>query len=164
MKKNIKTALALLGIIAGILAFCRGDLAFAADQIEGFHAGSGTAEDPYQISTAEEFEILRGHLVVDDGYDHTDFLETYFVLTDDINYDGQTALSAPELGLSNCVIDGKGHSISGITSSGNPLFNNVYGTEIKNIAARDRSFAVFPWKRRICCKTAAASWTRSRSI
>ena len=137
MKKTIKTTLALIGIIVGILAFSLSGKAFAADPIEGFHAGSGTAEDPYRIATVEEFEILRGHLAVDDGYDHTAFTEVYFVLDDDIVYDKGASLTAPALGLAKCVIDGKGHSVSNVTSTGNPLFFQVNDTEIKNIVFKN---------------------------
>ena len=136
MKKSIKAGLVFMTLIMGILLFGHRTEALAADVIEGFHGGTGTKADPYQIATVEEFEILRGNLKVDDGYDHADYRETYFVLVKDINYDSTKPLTKPKLGLVNCKINGNGHSVNNISSTGNPLFNRVNGTEIKNISFR----------------------------
>jgi hypothetical protein len=137
MKKSIKIVSLFLAMIIALTSVSIPASAKAADVIEGFHGGSGTKDDPYQIATADEFEILRGHLIKDDGYDHTAFFETYFELTDDIVYDAAKPLSTPALGLTKCRIDGKGHTVSGITSSGNPLFALVNETEFTDIVFKN---------------------------
>lgn len=133
MQKKIRVSTLFLVILLAIIALYHPNTVKAAEVIDGFHGGSGTKDDPYQIATVEEFEILRGNLSVDDGYDHTDFYDTYFVLTKDIAYDSSKQISAPQLGLTKCKIDGKGHTVSGITSNGKSLFNRVNETEITNI-------------------------------
>ena len=133
MEKKFRVTTLLLVILIAITTLYHPYTVKAADVIEGFHGGSGTEDDPYQISTVEEFEILRGNLKVDDGYDHTDFYETYFVLTKDIAYDSSKKIRAPKLGLTKCRLDGNGHTVSGITSTGKSLFNRVNETEITNI-------------------------------
>ncbi len=133
MKKSIKVVSLFFAMLLVVAVFSRPSYVKAADEIEGFHAGSGTKDDPYQIATVEEFEILRGHLITDDGYDHTNYYETYFILTDDIDYGSVASLSAPKLGLAHCKIDGNGHTVSNIISTGNSLLNQVDNTEITNI-------------------------------
>ena len=137
MKKRVN--LAVLGMAALLLVslfYCPME-GKAADVIEGFHGGKGTAKDPYQIATVEEFEILRGNGKSDDGYDRCDFLNTYFVLTKDIHYHGKVLPSTSQWGFARCHIDGKGHTVSGIRSTDNPLFYRVDETEITNIGFKD---------------------------
>ena len=85
--EKISVTTLFLVILLAIITLYHPNTVKAAEVIGGFHGGSGTKEDPYQIATVKEFEILRGNLNVDDGYDHTDFYDTYFVLTKDIAYD-----------------------------------------------------------------------------
>ena len=73
MEKRFRVTSLFLVILIAITTLYHPYTVKAAEVIEGFHGGSGTKDDPYQISTVEEFEILRGNLKVDDGYDHADY-------------------------------------------------------------------------------------------
>lgn len=110
-----------------------------ASSESGFDGGTGTAEDPYQISTAEELELVREHLAES------------FLLTEDIDlgdYESWTPIGtfqsrsdapedaevpAAELAFTG-TFDGGGHTIRNVTveepqSMGVGLFGCVSGTE-----------------------------------
>ncbi|MGN1022262.1 MAG: GLUG motif-containing protein, partial [Lachnospiraceae bacterium] len=100
-----------------------------------YAGGSGTAEDPWQIETAEEFSAIREHL---DGN---------FVLTADIdlsgmgNFDpigtftpgGEDPEQADESTAFTGTLDGQGHTVTGLTCiqgedrTGTGLFGAVSG-------------------------------------
>jgi len=62
MKKSIKIVSLFLAMIIALTSVSIPSCVKAADDKKGFHAGNGTKDDPYQIATVEEFEILRGNL------------------------------------------------------------------------------------------------------
>lgn len=131
---KIIAILTALAMIIGIWPYGNCAKVLAASNLSGFNGGTGTAEDPYQIATLEEFELLR----TGTGGDYADgvycYSDTYFVLTSDIYYDGSSILSNSTAAFWQCKIDGNGHSVNNIVSYGNPLFARMDSLEITNIA------------------------------
>ncbi|MBO8434971.1 MAG: S-layer homology domain-containing protein [Tyzzerella sp.] len=104
---------------------------YTASQI--FAVGSGTQEDPYLISTLEQFKSFRDS--VNSGVQYGD---TYIKLTDDIDLNNENWIpigNAKDNIFFAGYFDGDGHTISnlkidGITSQGIGLFgytSNSYG-------------------------------------
>jgi hypothetical protein len=69
-------------------------------------AGSGTAVDPYRITTAQEFASLSWYPGV---------LDKYITLTTDLNLNGIAVYPIGDLGTFKGVFDGNGHTLSNIT-------------------------------------------------
>jgi len=67
--------------------------------------GSGTAEDPYLISTAEEFALLSWY---------PEILDKHIRLTADLNLTGITLYPIGDLGRFTGVFDGDGYTISNV--------------------------------------------------
>lgn len=102
------------------------------------NGGTGTISDPYQITVAEDLDMVRNNL------------SSHFKLMNDIDLSEWIALNSPSTGwtpLGNAetpfsgTFDGNGHVISGLwinlpDASDVGLFGRVYGTtsiEIKNL-------------------------------
>ena len=68
-------------------------------------AGSGTAADPYRVTTAQEFASLSWY---------PDILDKYITLTADLNLNGIAVYPIGDLGTFKGVFDGKGHTLSNI--------------------------------------------------
>ncbi len=121
MKKFVSLALCL----AMIMAWIPGGAAGAANGAP-FAGGSGTENDPYLISTADQ--LHRAYK----------YPEAHFLQINDIDLAGRsiTSLSLDAGG----VYDGGGHRIIGYysTSYGSPLFSRNYGT-IRNLGLVDVS-------------------------
>jgi hypothetical protein len=113
---------------------------------EKYSGGSGTAEDPYQIGTAEDLMVL--------GESPEDY-DKHFILTADINLDPNLpgrkvfdkAVIAPDINdvnndfqgtTFNGVFNGNGHTISHLTIVGDSylgLFGQLeYGATISNLS------------------------------
>ena len=104
-----------------------------------YAGGTGTAEDPYQIATAEQLLALSA--AVNDG-SVNGYPGTYFVLTEDIDLSGVAWQPIGHLDIES-VLDGQGHTVSNMT------FNSDYpvcgvgivginlGGEVKNLNAKN---------------------------
>lgn len=130
-KKRISIILVMLMVLGGLNGlFVGGDKAYAAD---GFAAGTGTLNDPYQIATAAELDEVRNHLEAG----------IYFQLTEDI--DLTNYLSASGAGYNGGAgwlpigdwlengdnpfqgnLDGNGYTITGLMIY-RPLFDSAVG-------------------------------------
>ena len=103
-----------------------------------FANGSGTEEDPYLISDAEQLAILSQLSQTDS------FAETYFQLTADITLEGENNVT-PIGGWASAfggTFDGDGHTISGMhiknSGDGSGFFACIQGgATIKNLALVD---------------------------
>ena len=114
-----------------------------------YAGGTGTAEDPYQIATAEQLLALSA--AVNDG-SVNGYPGTCFVLTEDIDLSGVAWQPIGHLDIENQnnmsvmfmgVLDGQGHTVSNMT------FNSDYpvcgvgivginlGGEVKNLNAKN---------------------------
>jgi hypothetical protein len=144
-KRNLTWVILLLAAFVFMSGGCGGS---SDDGASGFAGGSGTAEDPWRIATAEQFDEVRNHL---DGQ---------FVLTGDIDlasFENWTPMGAfvpvsdapedeetPVLELAfTGTFDGGGHTISNITidapeRAGVGLFGCVAGTgSISNLTVEN---------------------------
>ena len=142
MKKFLSLFLTLC-LMTGLSAFASADEAV-------FAGGSGTAEDPYQIATAEQLAALS--VTVNDG-SANGYPGQYFVLTDDIDLSGTAWQPIGHLDLSNQynmsvwfmgTFDGQGHTVSNISlSSDEPVCGaGIIGInlgEVKNLNAKNIS-------------------------
>ncbi len=94
--------------------------------------GTGTADDPYQVSTPADFaEMAAG--VTTDGY-----ADKYFEMTRDIDFAGATftqigtySSSAPIAFMGN--FNGNHHKISNLTVNGNGVFGMLANNTVKDI-------------------------------
>lgn len=136
MKKAVKLVAILmtLVLIIGMCSFEDSVNVYASGILKGSIAGTGTYDNPYQIATMEDFELLRTGALGESVGDEVLCSNMYFVLTNDIYYDGTSNLSKSPVTLYECKIDGNGHSINNVTSVGNPLFKTISSTEITNIS------------------------------
>ena len=109
--------------------------AFAA---EAPWSGSGTQQDPYQISSAEDLKALAETVndTTEELYD-----DSYFKLTNDIDLGGQlwTPIgNSLTNGSFEGTFDGDGHYITGLNVSGSEkfagLFGYTYGGRILNVS------------------------------
>ena len=141
MKKLISALLAL--------ALALGLCAVSAETVS-FAGGTGTADDPYQIATAEQLLALSA--AVNDG-SANGYPGAFFVLTEDIDMNGIEWQPIGHLDLANqnnmsCmfqgVFDGQGHTVSNVTFSadypvcGAGIIGMSLG-EVKNLTARNIS-------------------------
>lgn len=103
--------------------------AWAADNI--FDGGSGTEDDPYLISSAEQFEEIAND---------SDLLSGCFLLTADIDLDGNIVTFSTFSG----TFDGGGHTISGIYAYKNGLFGTISeeGT-VRNLCVDGRIYSSY---------------------
>lgn len=87
-----------------------------------FAAGSGTADDPYQIGTAAEFASLAWDVGL---------LDKHFVLTQDVNLaelDPDELLPIGTRGLPFCgSLDGRGHVLSGLVCNLSVNYAGLFG-------------------------------------
>ena len=98
--------------LIGIIFFIGARVAHA-----NFAGGSGTADDPYQITTCAQFEALSNA----DGY---------YVLKNDIDCTSEgNAMSLRHLSAS---FDGEGHKVTIATTDGQGLFHELAGGTFKN--------------------------------
>jgi hypothetical protein len=152
MKRKFLALLLVLVMITSISV-----VGYAGDQFtattSGFEGGSGTAEDPWQIATAEQLNNVRNYLGVDNSNKH-------FILVADIdltNYNSDPYGWNP-IGWwvdSNTVnaftgsFNGNGHSIRGLyinrTQSDIGLFGITDGAVIKNVALEDVNVSGEKW-------------------
>ena len=114
----------------GIYSNVTSDLSFIARYAEYWDGtGMGTIGDPYLIATTADLDQLATR--VNEGQD---FLDKYFLLVEDLAYDG-TANNYTSIGGTllhnrytsfNGTFDGDGHSISGINIQSG-IFRGVFG-------------------------------------
>ncbi|MHC4648579.1 MAG: GLUG motif-containing protein [Planctomycetota bacterium] len=97
-----------------------------------YSGGSGTAEDPYRISTAADMNAI--------GTDSNDW-DKYFVVTNDIDMSGIPGTAYNTISPFTGVFDGNNHRISNFsytsTIYGGGLFGNVDGGVVKNLGLID---------------------------
>jgi len=99
-----------------------------------YSGGTGTADDPYQIATAEDLIAL--------GETPGDY-DKHFILTADIDLDpnlpGRKVFDKAVIRFFDGVFDGNGHTVSNLTIKGNGflgLFGSLgRGAEIKDLGA-----------------------------
>ncbi|MHC4647241.1 MAG: GLUG motif-containing protein [Planctomycetota bacterium] len=94
-----------------------------------YSGGSGTAEDPYEISTAADMNAI--------GTDSNDF-DKYFVVTNDIDMSSIPGTAYNLIYPFTGVFDGNNHAISNFsytptTTGGCGLISNVDGGVVKNL-------------------------------
>jgi hypothetical protein len=114
----------------GIYSNVTSDLSFIARYAEYWDGtGMGTIGDPYLVATTADLDQLATR--VNEGQD---FLDKYFLLVEDLAYDG-TANNYTSIGGTrlynryasfNGTFDGDGHSISGINIQSG-IFRGVFG-------------------------------------
>ena len=111
----------LFTLCAAFMASCS---LMLADNVYGF-AGSGTAEDPYQITKAQDFYTLAEKITADNTG-----LGEYFALQNDIDFENGQLPSIAKAAITNITtvaygfegtLDGQGYSITSIahTQNGN---------------------------------------------
>lgn len=95
--------------------------------------GSGTAADPYQISTAEDLALMAQNVNAGDA----DYVSAYYILTNNIDLSGsEWTPIGTETNPFKGTFDGKNHTVSGIkTGYGNDhgFFGYADGAVIKNV-------------------------------
>ncbi|MGN0170028.1 MAG: leucine-rich repeat protein [Lachnospiraceae bacterium] len=138
MQKIIKKVLCIILTIAitvvAVLADKQVTFAAAVGMLE-FDGGEGTEENPYKISSVDQFNEIRNHL------------EVCFVLTDDIDFDklnnGVWVPIGTESNPFTGTLDGAGHVIFNIKGFESPtknacgLFAHVLNANLKNIHVRN---------------------------
>ena len=111
----------------------------ASAEIVEFAGGSGTSEDPWQIKTAEQLDLIRNdltahYILIDDvdlsGYENWDPIGAFQPLSDKPE---EAEIPHPDFAFSG-TFDGNGHKISNLTidepmSMGVGLFGCTAGTE-----------------------------------
>ena len=121
------------------------DMPENVSKAEYFYEGSGTEEDPYQISTAFQF-LLMGALnegsvnlsmgqIWDDSVVEVDYPNTYFRLENDIDISGEWG--GVQEHTFNGIFDGNGHSITvGENDAGYDRIFNELGSDgiIRNLS------------------------------
>lgn len=139
MRKTCKKALSLFLVLVLVLGILPGS-AFATEKyrnsVQQFSGGDGTANNPYQISTAEQFDNIRNDL------------SASYVLQNDISFTNFASWTPIE--TFSGVLDGQGHIITGFsinnsfefdtskTYCGLGLFGTVSnGGVIKNLELKD---------------------------
>jgi hypothetical protein len=96
--------------------------------------GSGTAEDPYRISTVEEFALLNIYYGL---------LDSHIQLTADLDLSGVTLYPVGELGPFTGVFDGNGHTLRHVVIQQPArdcvgLFSHIgSGGQIRNLGAEN---------------------------
>lgn len=119
MKKWISLLLCLAMVLAWLPA---GSPFAAAADSSPFDGGSGTAEDPYLVSTVEQLQEVR-------NYSSSNFLQT-----NDIDLSGVSYMPSQSIAEGG-VYDGGGNRITGYKGS-SALFSSNSGT-IQNLGLRD---------------------------
>lgn len=119
MKKWISLLLCLAMVLAWLPA---GSPFAAAADSSPFDGGSGTAEDPYLVSTVEQLQEVR-------NYSSSNFLQT-----NDIDLSGVSYMPSQSIAEGG-VYDGGGNRITGYKGS-SALFSSNSGT-IRNLGLRD---------------------------
>lgn len=138
------------------------EVAFGSDGTvaDSFHGGSGTEEDPYQITTMAEFAYLARQ--VNDGWSTSD---TYFRVMNDITFNDPACFALDGAGRPigvaegarprewipiglpydqsfDGVLDGGGHTISGLYITGDREYAGLFGyigsgAVVRNLTIRD---------------------------
>ena len=133
------------------------EVAFGSDGTvaDSFHGGSGTEDDPYQITTMAEFAYLARQ--VNDGWSTSD---TYFRVMNDITFNDPACFALDgagrpvgvaegarprewiPIGLSygqsfDGVLDGGGHTITGLYITGDREYSGLFGHTGRSAVIRD---------------------------
>lgn len=100
--------------------------------------GSGTAADPYQISTAKDLALMAQNVNAGDA----DYVSAYYILTNNIDLSGsEWTPIGTETNPFKGTFDGKDHTVSGIKISkwddDHGLFGYSYSATIKNVGVID---------------------------
>ena len=110
---------------------------------EAYNSGDGTAENPYQIATAEQLALLAYETNNGIGGD------AYYILTEDINLNGSQGYLWPPIGMEPFVFtgsfDGNKHIISDLYVYNNKLSGLFGGTEqaiIKNVRINNSTISM----------------------
>ena len=105
-----------------------------------YSGGSGTAEDPYQISTAADMNAI--------GTDSNDW-DKYFVVTNDIDMSSIPGTAYNSIYPFTGVFDGNNHTISNFSYTpaigGGGLISNVDGGVVKNLGLIDPNVDADCW-------------------
>lgn len=120
MKKRMTTLL----LAAALLCCCLVSVpVLPVAAAEDFSGGSGSAEEPFLLATADDLLALSEL----SGYG-ADFAQQHFLLTADIDLSGAAwtpiGLTLPFAG----TLDGGGHTVSGLTLSGDAADLGLFGT------------------------------------
>jgi hypothetical protein len=129
MKKHF-----ILFVFLAIGMACGAQTPWNGTVAETYNGGSGTAEKPYEIATAEQLALLAYETNNGTGGD------AYYILTDDICLNGSQGYFWPPIGMEPFVFmgsfDGDNHTISDLYVYNNMLSGLFGGTRnavIKNV-------------------------------
>ncbi len=100
-----------------------------------FKAGNGTQDNPYVISTPEEFAYFKN---VIEGDNYTSFSDKYYILDNDIDLNNKEISSIGNVNLEEERVfrghfDGAGYKISNILLLNNGLFTKTEDASIDNL-------------------------------
>ena len=127
MKKQL-----LLTVIFAFAMMCGAQTPWNGTVADAYDGGDGTAENPYQIATAEQLAFLAQQTNNGTGGD-----ANYLLTNDIILNDGDSLLWTPigNIGVFTGVFDGNNHIIIGLYENGNKisgLFASTENATIKN--------------------------------
>jgi len=123
----MKKLVSLILCLAMALAWLPVGSPFAAAADSPFDGGSGTAEDPYLVSTPEQLKAVK------------DYSSSHFLQTNDIDLSGVSNMPSQSIAEGG-VYDGGGNCIKGYSGS-TSLFSSNSGT-IQNLGILDSSISV----------------------
>lgn len=153
MNKKILTVILSVAICIGLFAFSASANENAPEGIwtdyaaKDFGGGSGTKDDPYLLSTAEQIAKLAAD--INSGVYDRDHSNEYFKLTDNIDLSAHrwipigSGTATTSMHAFGGYFDGDGHTVSGmyVDESDNKFsagfFGNVSGRVIKNLTIKD---------------------------
>lgn len=165
-KKNILPVLCTILMAVGAVPANAGNIDEAGtiqylQPARSFAAGTGTEEDPYQISNAAELALMAGQITDEEDIYGKEYETACYVLTEDIvlndfgdrkegdAYEGEYSWKPADNVMYTGTFDGNGHSIRGMYihteaediyhSYG--LFGQINGT-VKNLTVSDSYIAV----------------------
>ena len=119
MKKSTKLLSFALSLLMMISCWCITPVSAATTSL----SGSGTAGDPYKISSADDFIYFL---------QNADGSTSHYKLTADISFDGATITDQPA--TFGGTLDGAGHTVSNFTLGKQGLFATLSGATIKDIS------------------------------
>lgn len=121
---KMKKLVSLILCLAMAIAWLPAGSPFAAAADSPFDGGSGTAEDPYLVSTPEQLQAVK------------DYSSAHFLQTNDIDLSGVSYMQSLNIAAEG-VYDGGGNCITGYKDS-SALFSGNSGT-IQNLGMKDSS-------------------------
>ncbi len=124
VNRLISTIIAVMLIVSALPAKVYGADTWSGSSATEFNEGSGSADDPFQISTGAHLAYLAEQ--VNDGEEYED---TYFILTDDINLNNQpwTPIGSETTTPFRGTFNGQYKSITGLNITGTTNYTGLFG-------------------------------------